>query len=101
MPIEQSIYESRSGKVPERVTALRGELPRPARSPDLSASDYFLWGYLKATRPRTIDESQFERQFQRCQKRWRGELWKNCGARLEVYVGNDRQHLSDVLFKTK
>jgi hypothetical protein len=32
---------------PERVTSLRGELPWPARSPDLSACDYFLWKYLK------------------------------------------------------
>jgi hypothetical protein len=32
----------------EHVILLRGEIPWPARSPDLSASDYFLWGYLKA-----------------------------------------------------
>jgi hypothetical protein len=32
----------------EHVISLRGEIPWPARSPDLSASDYFLWGYLKA-----------------------------------------------------
>jgi hypothetical protein len=30
--------------LPEHVISLRGELPWPARSPDLSASDYFLWG---------------------------------------------------------
>jgi hypothetical protein len=45
---------------PERVISLRGELPRPARSPNLSACDYFLWGYLNekvhTTRPRTIDD---------------------------------------------
>jgi hypothetical protein len=32
---------------PERDTSLRGELPWPASSPDLSACDYFLWKYLK------------------------------------------------------
>jgi hypothetical protein len=39
---------------------LRGELPWPARLPDLSACGYFLCGYLKAkvytTRPRTISD---------------------------------------------
>jgi hypothetical protein len=33
---------------PERFISLFGGLPWPARSSDLSASDYFLWGYLKA-----------------------------------------------------
>jgi hypothetical protein len=45
---------------PEDVISLRSEIPWPARSPDLSAPDYFLWGYFKAkfctTRPRTIDD---------------------------------------------
>jgi hypothetical protein len=44
----------------EHVISLCSELPWPARSPDLSACDYFLWGYLKAevytTRSRTIDD---------------------------------------------
>jgi hypothetical protein len=31
---------------PEHVISLRGELRWPACSPDLSASDYFLWRYL-------------------------------------------------------
>jgi hypothetical protein len=45
---------------PEHVTSLRDELPWPAVSPDLSACNYLLWGYLKlevyTTRLRTIDE---------------------------------------------
>jgi hypothetical protein len=44
---------------PDHVISLRGELPRPPQSPDLSASDHFLWGYLKAKvytiKPWTID----------------------------------------------
>jgi hypothetical protein len=61
----------------ERVISLRGELPWPARSPDLSARDYFLWGYLKAkvytTRPWTIHDlkTAIRKKFQRYQKTWR------------------------------
>ena len=37
-----------------------GDVPWPARSPDLSACGYFLWGYLKSrvfiSKPRTIAE---------------------------------------------
>jgi hypothetical protein len=32
---------------PGHVISLRGELPWPARSPDLSACNYFLWGAAK------------------------------------------------------
>jgi hypothetical protein len=45
---------------PEHVISLCGELPWPARSPDLSACDHFLWEYIKAkvytTRPRTVGD---------------------------------------------
>lgn len=38
----------------------RGAIPWPARSPDLSVSDFFICGYLKCkvylTKPRVIDE---------------------------------------------
>jgi hypothetical protein len=37
---------------------MNGDVQWPARPPDLSACDYFLWGYLKSkvyiSRPRTI-----------------------------------------------
>jgi hypothetical protein len=45
---------------PGRLISLRGEIPWPARSPDLAACDFILWGHLKAEvykrRPRTTDE---------------------------------------------
>jgi len=40
--------------------AKRTHVPWPPRSPDLSACDFFLWGYLKSKvcvrKPRTIDD---------------------------------------------
>ena len=43
---------------PDRLISLRGDLPWPARSPDLAPCDFFLWGYLKSIvyndRPQTL-----------------------------------------------
>jgi len=43
---------------PQRVISLFGDVPWPPRSPDLTAPDFFLWGYLKSkvyiTRPRAL-----------------------------------------------
>jgi len=45
---------------PQHVISRGGNVPWPARSPDLSACDYFLWGYLKRrvsiSKPRTIGD---------------------------------------------
>jgi hypothetical protein len=42
---------------PARVISQRGTTGWPARSPDLNACDFFLWGYLKSkvyeNKPRT------------------------------------------------
>jgi hypothetical protein len=42
---------------PARVISQRGNIELPARSPDLNACDFFLWGYLKSkvyeNQPRT------------------------------------------------
>jgi len=47
-------------RFPQHVISRGGDVPWPARSPDLSACDYFLWGYLKSgvfiSEPRTIAE---------------------------------------------
>ena len=47
---------------PHRWIGRRGEIEWPARSPDLTPLDYFLWGYLKSkvysTQPQSLDELQ-------------------------------------------
>jgi hypothetical protein len=64
--------------LPEHVTSLHGELPWPAHSPDPSACDYFLQGYLKAkvytTRPQTINHN-LKANFSNTRKRG-GEHWE-------------------------
>jgi len=45
---------------PGRLISLRGDVGWPARSPDLSPCDFFLWGYLKKKvfkhRPRSLED---------------------------------------------
>jgi hypothetical protein len=51
------------GMFPGRLISLFGDIPWPARSPDLTDPDFFLWGYLKskvyATRPHSIQELHY------------------------------------------
>jgi hypothetical protein len=44
---------------PQHVVSRFGDVPWPPRTPDLSACDFFLWGYIKSKvyvrNPRTVD----------------------------------------------
>ena len=42
--VRQSLYEISD----DRILALNHRMERPARSPDLTPYDFFLWGYLKS-----------------------------------------------------
>jgi hypothetical protein len=46
--------------LPARVISRRGNTEWSARSPDLNACDFFLWGYLKSKvyekKPRTMED---------------------------------------------
>jgi hypothetical protein len=106
-PYSESIHGGRSENVPEHVISLRGELPRPASSPDLSACDYFLWGYLKAkaytTRPWTIDDLKIaiRKQISAIPENMARREQGNLRARLEECVCSDGQDLRDLPLKTK
>jgi hypothetical protein len=71
-------------KLLEHVISLRGELPWPARSPDLSVCDYSFRGTSerKCTpldhEPSMTSRWQFWSKFQRHQKTLRGEHWETC-----------------------
>jgi hypothetical protein len=91
---------------PEQVISLRGDLPWPARSPDLSGSDYFVSECFKAkectTRPETIAGNiAIRKQISAIPENMERQALGNLRARLDECVRNGGQHLSDVLFKTK
>lgn len=91
---------------PARLVSLRGDLGWPARSPDLSICDFFLWGYLKEKvfkhRPHTLEELKTRIREEiatipvdMCQKAV--ESFRN---RLHQCIAAEGHHLADVIFKT-
>ena len=92
--------------LPQHVISCDGDVLWPARSPDLSARDYFLWGYLKRrifiSKPRTIAELKpsIKEEIAAIAKQMTRRLMENLGARLKQCLRNGGKHLGDVLFKT-
>jgi hypothetical protein len=90
---------------PNHVISRYGDITWPAKSPDLSACDFFLWGYLKsqvskAPAPHTVQE--LKHRIQQAVKgipvemlqRVMGDVRKRLTACLELTGG----HLNDVIF---
>ena len=88
-----------------RVISLRGKVVWPARSPDLSPCDFFLWGFLKAKvyehRPTTIPalKQAIADEIKRIPHEVIHKVMKNFRSRLERCVTCGGGHLQDVLFK--
>ena len=90
---------------PKHVISRGGNVPWPARSPDLSACDYFLWGYLKRrvfiSKPRIIADPKQSVKAENAaiSEQMTGPVMENLGERLKQCLRNGGRHLSDVLFK--
>ncbi|XP_031357888.1 uncharacterized protein LOC116181640 [Photinus pyralis] len=91
---------------PERLVSLRGDVGWPARSPDLSICDYFLWGYLKEKvfkrRPHTIAElrQRIIEEVNAIPRDICARATENFRHRLQQCVDANGRHLSDIIFKT-
>jgi hypothetical protein len=91
---------------PQHVISRGGDVPWPARSPDLSACDYFLWGYLKSkvftSKPRTIQEpkQRIKEEIAAIPDQMTRRVMQNRRGRLEQCLRNGGRYLSDVLYKT-
>jgi hypothetical protein len=90
---------------PNHVISRYGDITWPARSPDLSACDFFLWGYLKsqvfrAPASHTVQElkHQIQQEVKRIPvemlQRVMGDIRKRLTECLEWNGG----HLNDVIF---
>jgi len=91
---------------PQHVISHGSDVPWPARSPDLSACDYFLWGYLKSrvfiSKPRTIVKlkQSIKEEIAVIPEQMTCRVMENLGVRLKQCFRNGGRHLRDVLFKT-
>ncbi|PNF39089.1 hypothetical protein B7P43_G04147, partial [Cryptotermes secundus] len=82
----------------------RGDIPWPARSPDLAPCDFFLWGYLKAEvykhRPHTLDELQtaIREEIAAIPPKMTVRVMNNFRKRLDVCIRSHGRHMDDIVF---
>jgi hypothetical protein len=92
---------------PQHVISRGSDVPWPARSPDLSACKYFLWGYLKRkvliSTPTTVEElkQRIREEIAAIPEQMTRRVMDNCQGKLEQYLRNGGRHLNDKIFKHK
>ena len=89
-----------------RVISRNGDITWPPRSPDLTACDFFLWGYLKAKvfeadPPRTIEalKQRIRNEIKAIPVNMLREVMQNFQARLQKCINFNGGHLANVVFK--
>lgn len=88
-----------------RVISRNGDIAWPARSPDLSVCDFFLWGYLKskvyANKPRTLEDLKeaIRQVVASISRDMLSKVYDSFAARLEECMLKNGHHLKDVIFK--
>lgn len=90
---------------PGRLISRFGDIHWPARSPDLSAPDFFLWGFLKSNvyknRPQTLQELKLaiEEEIRNIDVDVLRRVMLNFVNRLQHCIVSNGDHLKDVIFK--
>jgi len=85
--------------------AKRTNVPWPPRSPDLSACDFFVWGYLKSKvyvrKPRTVDDLKvsIHEEIAIVPQEMLVNVMQNFEDRLRTCVRQEGRHLSDIIFR--
>ena len=88
-----------------RLISLRGDVKWPARSPDLSPCDFFLWGYLKERVyrkwPKTLSEfkNAIDQEIKLIPQEMTKKVMNSFRNRLRQCVENGGNHMNDVIFK--
>lgn len=89
-----------------RVISHFGDIAWPARSPDLSICDFFLWGFLKArvytNKPRTLDllKEAIRQEIANLSPAMLEKVFDSFSARLEECLAKEGHHLKDVIFRS-
>jgi hypothetical protein len=92
---------------PQHVISRGGDVPWPARSPDLTACDYFLWGYLKSkvliSKLRTIEElkRRIKEEIAAIPEQMTRRVMESLRGRLEQCLRNGWRRLNDEIFKNE
>ena len=90
----------------DRIISRNSAFPWPPRSPDLTAPDFFLWGYLKekvyVNKPRTIQQlkANIQEEIHSIQPQMLRTVMENALQRALVCEAENGGHLHDITFHT-
>lgn len=91
---------------PGRLISRFGDLHWPARSPDLTVPDFFLWGFLKSrvyiNKPETLEalKENIRHECENLSPETLAEVMENAIKRARMAINCDGAHLSDIIFST-
>lgn len=89
---------------PNRIISKNGDLRWPPRSPDLTAPDFFLWGYLKdkvyVNKPQTLQQlkDNIQEEIDRIPQETLNKVMENAIKRAHFCVRENGSHLTDIIF---
>ena len=90
----------------ERIISKNSDFAWPPRSPDLTAPDYFLWGYLKGlvyvNKPQTIQQlkQNIHAEIRNLEPETLRSVMENALERANICQQENGHHLQDVIFHT-
>jgi Helix-turn-helix domain (DUF4817) len=91
---------------PGRLISRFGDLHWPARSPDLTVPDFFLWGFLKSrvyiNKPDTLQtlKDNIRHECENLSPDILEKVMKNAVKRARLVINSGGGHLSDIIFAT-
>ena len=91
---------------PDQIISRNGDVQWPPRSPDLTAPDFFLWGYLKsrvyANKPQTLLQlkQNIRDEISGISAEMCETVMKNVIQRARICDANRGGHLADIIFHT-
>jgi hypothetical protein len=98
-------YANNVNRYSGRVISKKGDIDWPPRSPDLTAPDFFLWGFLKskiyANKPKTIEElkNNIRAEIAAISPETLANTMANAEKRAHFCLSNKGGHLIDVVFR--
>lgn len=90
---------------PNRLISRNGNLPWPARSPDIAIPDFFLWGYLKSkvyvNKPRNLEDlkTNIRNEINAIPRQILNAVMMNFITRIEECIVENGGHLRGTIFK--
>ncbi|KAL0860440.1 hypothetical protein ABMA27_009829 [Loxostege sticticalis] len=91
---------------PGRVISRFGDLPWPARSPDLTSPDFFLWCFLKSrvyvNKPQTLAalKENIRQEITNISQEVLRQVMQNVINRAQMCINSGGHHLKDIIFKS-